>query len=685
MLENDGKCDGFILIPSTLYSIKKGNVDLKRRRSHVIPSRSSSVVARETLRLSIRPPSARNASSGSTEQDTLTSSTAETTTPPRRKEDLGRDVIAQCRAFGGNLKRIRTEGEDDDSFLAAMSVPTFAAFPSSYSTDHKEHKSSEDGNQSTSSHPKPTRLGLEGLVPGSFLLHDALSTSDCEEIIHLCKNKLKFGTYRAGKNNHGAMQILVTSDAADRIAQILCRHIDPNSVLIVGQEGVTDACERHYIVGINRRWRVYRYEPGGEETFAPHIDAGFPPSGISDDGKTLLWDATPPTNVNKDKEQNSEIVSRLTILMYLNDDFVGGHTKFYIPVSMSSSNSKIEVIASIQPKAGSILVFPQAVGEDAVEYARQHWPLHEGSPVTSGKRPKYVIRSDVLFATDHSEETLYKNIDDPLFRYDKVVRDTFLPTSSVFDKTFLNHLSSLYNPHMGIENLGPLLYSFIRFTKVRKVVEIGAGYTSLWILQALKDNDHEMDRIRALQRDGKCRLMDWPWTVPHVVETYDTEPASLLCIDNCLHQRQTATGAAGVSKTLGLDHYFEFIQGDAFDLTLEPSSVDLLWCDFGVGSRIKDFVAGSSGGGGGGDAWSSIRPGGFLICHSTLTNYHTREWVEAMRARKGEDITGVPSDEYVEISLLEPHKHYQNSVSIFQRRKGLDGSAYTEPLYSEYA
>ena len=84
-------------------------------------------------------------------------------------------------------------------------------------------------------------------------------------------------------------------------------------------------------------------------------------------------------------------------------------------------------------------------------------------------------------------------------------------------------------------------------------------------------------------------------------------------------------------------------------------------------------------------AWSSIKPGGFLLCHSTLTNQRTREWLEAARARKGQDETGMPPDEYVEVSLLEPHKQYQNSISIFQKRKGLNGDDYSEPLYSEYA
>ena len=85
-------------------------------------------------------------------------------------------------------------------------------------------------------------------------------------------------------------------------------------------------------------------------------------------------------------------------------------------------------------------------------------------------------------------------------------------------------------------------------------------------------------------------------------------------------------------------------------------------------------------------AWKSICPGGFLLCHSTLTNENTRNWLEAVRARSSQDITGIPPDEYVELSLLEPHKGFQNSITVIQKRKSMEtGTFYEEPLYSKFA
>lgn len=99
--------------------------------------------------------------------------------------------------------------------------------------------------------------------------------------------------------------------------------------------------------------------------------------------------------------------------------------------------------------------------------------------------------------------------------------------------------------------------------------------------------------------------------------------------------------------------------------------------DFGVGQRMPDFCS---------SAWKSIRQGGFLLCHSTLTNENTRNWLEAVRAKSSQEVTGIPPDEYVELSLLEPHKHYQNSITLIQKRKTSEtGTDYQEPLYSTFA
>jgi predicted 2-oxoglutarate/Fe(II)-dependent dioxygenase YbiX len=96
-------------------------------------------------------------------------------------------------------------------------------------------------------------------------------------------------------------------------------------------------------VGANERFRCYRYQPG--QQFAMHRDGAF----------------------RRSEREKSE----LTFMVYLNEGFGGGGTKFYD-----------EDVTAV-PKTGTALFF-------------QHRLLHEGSVVTSGV--KYVLRSDVMFS-----------------------------------------------------------------------------------------------------------------------------------------------------------------------------------------------------------------------------------------------------------------------------------------------
>jgi prolyl 4-hydroxylase len=101
------------------------------------------------------------------------------------------------------------------------------------------------------------------------------------------------------------------------------------------------------VVGLNERFRYYRYEDG--QTFRPHYDGAY--------------------------FRSDEEYSQLTFMIYLNDDFEGGETKFY-------ADDWNVLVASIKPVKGMALVF-------------EHEQLHEGAPVTSGR--KYVIRTDVMY------------------------------------------------------------------------------------------------------------------------------------------------------------------------------------------------------------------------------------------------------------------------------------------------
>jgi len=99
--------------------------------------------------------------------------------------------------------------------------------------------------------------------------------------------------------------------------------------------------------GVHVRMRVCRYDPG--QHFVPHSDAS-----IEDDA--------------------GECISRLTLLVYLNEDFGGGETVFV--------DTWREPVAEIVPREGMALCF-------------EHELLHAGQTVLSGN--KYIIRADLMF------------------------------------------------------------------------------------------------------------------------------------------------------------------------------------------------------------------------------------------------------------------------------------------------
>jgi prolyl 4-hydroxylase len=99
------------------------------------------------------------------------------------------------------------------------------------------------------------------------------------------------------------------------------------------------------VVGLNERFRYYRYEPG--QYFRWHADGSFKRSP---------------------REQ-----SLLTLMVYLNGDLLGGETEF---------DTVGDDPLRVRPETGKALLF-------------EHPVWHQGAPVLDGV--KYVLRTDVMY------------------------------------------------------------------------------------------------------------------------------------------------------------------------------------------------------------------------------------------------------------------------------------------------
>jgi UDP:flavonoid glycosyltransferase YjiC (YdhE family) len=96
--------------------------------------------------------------------------------------------------------------------------------------------------------------------------------------------------------------------------------------------------------------------------------------------------------------------------------------------------------------------------------------------------------------------------------------------------------------------------------KRQQVLEIGAGYTSAFLVQALHDNALELGVCAAMQARGfTVGDQKVPYFVDDVHEKLllKAQSAKLHCVDNLAHQETTAHKLLQVSRVLGVEKYLE--------------------------------------------------------------------------------------------------------------------------------
>ena len=205
-------------------------------------------------------------------------------------------------------------------------------------------------------------------IPGAFQLLDVLSPSECRRLVQMTESMGYLADAavtlpRSIRHNDNATWI--ADDETNRIIWERCAD---------GLQDVEGILGGRRALGINSRFRFYRYGPG--DYFGPHTDGAWPGSRIVD-GELV-------TNAFDDR------YSLLTMLLFLSEGYEGGATQFLVSRSDPSRPSRVHSDASqvgVRTPLGGALCFPHG----------QH-PLHcthASQKIVSGY--KYVIRTDVLF------------------------------------------------------------------------------------------------------------------------------------------------------------------------------------------------------------------------------------------------------------------------------------------------
>ena len=178
-------------------------------------------------------------------------------------------------------------------------------------------------------------MKLNQHAEGIWTIERFLSKEDCNNMIIFSEHKgyseaevtLNGGTKMMKGIRNNDRLIIEDVSLAERLWNKL-KDDCPNP--IVGEQAI----------GLNECFRFYRYESG--QRFKRHIDGRF--------------------------RRNDVEESRISLLIYLSENFEGGATQFDNFI--------------VQPKIGEALLFI-------------HEQKHESTPIESGV--KYVLRSDVMF------------------------------------------------------------------------------------------------------------------------------------------------------------------------------------------------------------------------------------------------------------------------------------------------
>jgi hypothetical protein len=181
----------------------------------------------------------------------------------------------------------------------------------------------------------PMRFEKEPLL---LSVPDVYSAEECQRFISLIES----GAPSLATNNplYRDQDRVIRDDP--QVAAELFSRLRPHLPVVIGPLR---------LVGLNDRLRMYRYRPG--QRFEPHTDHWYQPS--------------------------SNRITLYTVLVYFNDDFEGGETRF-----------QEQLDETIVPRRGLTAIF-------------QHKIRHEGCPVHRGT--KYAMRSDVLYEADDAIRT----------------------------------------------------------------------------------------------------------------------------------------------------------------------------------------------------------------------------------------------------------------------------------------
>tara|TARA_Y100001968_G_scaffold333030_1_gene393693 strand:+ start:1233 stop:2540 length:1308 start_codon:yes stop_codon:yes gene_type:complete len=229
---------------------------------------------------------------------------------------------------------------------------------------------------------------------------------------------------------------------------------------------------------------------------------------------------------------------------------------------------------------------------------------------------------------DSAKQILYlKSKHDSNFNSKKINKNNLFQQPSPIEHEIF------YRPGMGTENIGPFLRSMVMMLRPKRVIEIGAGYTTPFLLEGIINNQRVFD-------DGNLNESYFQ------KYTYDSK---LIVIDN---KSQGDLKKIDGMKEIMESEYTDFVEGNfegkAERLFKKYGHFDFVWLDCGSQREYTNFFK---------EFWQYCSH--YIFFHFTylkgLPNIKHKVIQENLR-----------SNSFM-FDIVEPHKKFQGSLTMVKR------------------
>jgi tetratricopeptide (TPR) repeat protein len=244
------------------------------------------------------------------------------------------------------------------------------------------------------------------------------------------------------------------------------------------------------------------------------------------------------------------------------------------------------------------------------------------------------VELSVSMKNYHKSLNIKPGFQNELNKSDVVIHGLKLKTTDTpFSKPTPLEYEEFYRPGMGTENVGTLLRSLIQMVRPKRILEVGAGYTTPFLLEAIINNERVFN-------DGNLNQSYF--------SNYEYDSKLVIIDDMSLGEIAKKSRMKGIIASKYVDFVEGRFQGKAEQLLKKYGEFDFVWYDCGDSSDYEDFFS---------EYWK--------ICSNYVLFHYT--YYDGRPNKHMEVILNHISEETYRFDIIETHKKKQGSVTILRK------------------